>query len=395
MPNAKLQISNDTDPDPSSTSNLNTKSAKKKSAATLKISAGLSEATTMEELLSQTGYQIKGVKRGDIVEGTILSVSPRQLLLDIGGKGEGVVHEKEMPYITDLVRQLKPGDKIIVQVVNSENDRGQVVVSLRKTALSKRWELLTQKMSAKADVEVIIRELSKGGFLVDYQGLRGFIPLSQSDGELVRLGDKATGRRVKVKIIEVDREANRLVFTQKQGLSSEEQKELLKNVEIGKNYQAEITGIVPFGAFVNVKISKEINLPGLIHISEIAWEKVENPGDYFKVGQTLDVKVIGADPKSGKLTLSLKQLLSDPWDDVTKVFSIEQVVKGKVSRVSSYGVFISLLPGIDGLVHISKMAPGEEPKVGDEVECTIEEINPEKRKISLSLVTHAKPIGYR
>jgi len=349
----------------------------------------------MEELLAQTGYAIKSVKRGDIVEGTVISASSRSLLLDIGGKGEGVVHEKEMPYVSDIVANLKPGDTIAVQVVNAENDRGQVVVSLRKTAMNKRWDVLKENLDKKEDTDIIIRELGKGGFLVDFQGLRGFLPLSQADGELTKAGDKASGRRTKAKVIEVDRDANRLVFSQRAGVTSEKQKELLKKVEVGNVYPAEVSGIVAFGAFVNVKVEKEDTLPGLIHISEVAWEKVENVSDYFKQGQKLEVKVIGVDKKSGKLTLSLKQLLADPWEDVAKVLSVEEVVRGKVTRVSPYGVFVSLLPGIEGLIHISKLAPGEEPKVGEDIECNIEEINPDKRKVSLSIVSHAKPIGYR
>lgn len=349
----------------------------------------------MEELLAQTGYKLTSFKRGDIVEGRVLSATPKHIRLDIGGKGEAVVHEKEMPYITDLVKNLKPGDKITVHVVNPENDRGQMVVSLRKTALHKRWELLAEKVKSGEMVEVTIRELSRGGFLVDYQGLRGFIPLSQTDSEFARLAERATGRRATVKVIEVDRDANRLVFSQTGGGVSEKQKEALKLVEIGKTYQAEVTGLAPFGAFVAVRITSDTTLPGLIHISEIAWEKVESAAAYVKIGQTVDVKVIGADPKIGKLTLSLKQLLADPWDDVTKVFSVDQEVSGRVTRMSQYGAFVSLLPGIEGLIHISKISPGEEPKVGADIECTIEEINPEKRKVSLSLVSHAKPIGYR
>jgi 4-hydroxy-3-methylbut-2-enyl diphosphate reductase len=156
-----------------------------------------------------------------------------------------------------------------------------------------------------------------------------------------------------------------------------------------------VTGIAPFGAFVSVAIAPEVNLSGLIHISEIAWEKVESTASYIKTGQRLDVKAIGADLTSGKLTLSLKQLTPDPWQDVVKMFSIDQTIRGKVARVSDYGIFVTLLPGIEGLIHISKLAPGEEPKLGEEIECTVEEVIPEKRKISLSLVTHAKPIGYR
>lgn len=366
------------------------------STATASTQKTSSEPTSMEELLSQTGYILKSFKRGDIITGTVNAVSAKRLLLDIGGKSEAVVHEKEMPYVVDLVKGLSPGDKVTVHVVNPENDRGQTVVSLRKTAFGKRWELLAQKMKSGEEVEVAIKELSRGGFLIDYFGIRGFIPLSQVDPGFARLGDKAAGRRVAVKVIEIDRGINRLVLSQtSHGMASDKQKEALKQVEIGKTYTAEVTGLAPFGGFVSVKVSDEVSLPGLIHISEIAWEKVERTSDYLSQGQKVDVKAIGADPTTGKLTLSLKQLTHDPWSDVIKVFSVEQTVKGKVSRVSDYGVFVSLLPGIDGLIHISKMAPGEEPKVGEEVECTIEEISPERRKLSLSLVTHAKPIGYR
>ncbi len=368
--------------------------------ATSKISPDPKKATksrepqTMEELLATTGYVLNPLKRGQIVTGKVISATPKQVLLDLGGKSEAVVHEKELPYITDLIGELKAGGEITVQVVNTENDRGQTVVSLRKTALFKRWETLTEKMKKNEEVEVVVRELSRGGFLVDYVGLRGFIPLSQTDSEFSKLGERASGRRVKVKILEVDREANRLVFSQTSGGIGLKQKEALKLVKLGESYKAEVTGIAPFGAFVSVKVG-DTNLPGLIHISEIAWEKVEDTKNYVKVGQILEVKAIGADPKLGKLTLSLKQLLPDPWEDVTKVFSVEQQVPGKVTRMSSFGAFVSLLPGIEGLIHISKMAPGEEPKAGDEIECTIEEINPDKRKISLSMVSHAKPIGYR
>ncbi len=363
-------------------------------SSTKKSSKSDSEPETMADLLSQTGYHLTSFKRGEQVKAKVLEISPKKILLDIGGKSEAVVHEKEVPYIGDLAQSLKVGDMITAQVVVIENDRGQTVVSLRKTASTKRWQLLSEKMKKGEMVDVTIRELSRGGFLVDYFGLRGFIPLSQVDAELVRSGDRASGRRVSVKIIEVDESANRLVFSQTSGQVNPRQAAALKQIKVGQTCSAEVTGLAPFGAFVGVKVGEE-SLPGLIHISEIAWEKVEKTEDYIKMGQTLDVKIIGIDAKSGKLTLSLKQLQADPWQDVVKMFSIDQTVKGTVARVTPIGVFVTLLPAIEGLIHISKLAPGEEPKVGEEVECTIEEINPDKRKISLSLVTHAKPIGYR
>lgn len=353
------------------------------------------EPETMEELLSSTGYKMKNWQRGTVIEAKVLDVSAKHILLDIGGKSEAIVHEKELPYIGDLLETLKVGDSVPVQVVNPENERGQTVVSLRKSAVVKRWDTLNEKLKKDQSVDVIIKEMSRGGFLVDFMGLRGFIPMSQVDSELSRQGDRVVGRKLQVKILEVDREANRLVFSQLAGGLSDAQKRALSKVEVGKTYSGEVKGIAPFGAFVNVSITEGAVLPGLIHISEIAWEKVENPNDYLKIGQTVEVKIIGVDQKVGKLTLSLKQLVADPWEDVMKVFSIDQTVRGKVTRLTQYGAFVSLLPGIEGLVHISKIPPGTEPKVGEEVECIIEEITPDKRKVSLSLVTHAKPIGYR
>lgn len=374
----------------------NKKSSKKASVTTSENkSTSSQEPTTMEELLSQTGYTLTGWKRGQVIEGKVLSVSPKHMSLDICGKSEAVIHEKEMPYIADLVRGLKVGDKVMVHVVNPENDRGQTVVSLRRTAMQKRWDMLGDLLKKSEAVEVAIRESTKGGFLVDYLGLRGFIPLSQADSELVRTGERASGRRVKVKVIEVNKDANRLVFSQTAGGMSDKQKEALGKVEIGKTYRADVTGLAPFGAFVTVKIMPDMALSGLIHISEIAWEKVEKPESYVKVGQTVDVKAIGVDTNTGKLTLSLKQLTPDPWQDIAKMFALEQMVKGKVTRLTAYGAFVTLLPGIEGLIHISKIPPGEEPKVGQDVECSVEEVSAEKHKISLSLVTHAKPIGYR
>lgn len=355
----------------------------------------VSEPQTMEELIAQTNYSFKSWQRGQMITGTVITVSPKHVVIDIGGKSEAVVHEKELPYITDILTSLKAGDSIDAYVVNPENDRGQTVVSLRRTAMAKRWEQLTEKAKSNENVPVTIRDLSKGGFLIDYMGLRGFIPMSQVDAELVRLGEKAWGRKIQAKIIEADRATNRLVLSQLAGNMSDKQKEALDKVKAGESYSAQVTGIAPFGAFVSVQVLPEATLPGLVHISEIAWEKVENVANYFKQGQTLELKVLGIDKKLGKLTLSLKQLTPDPWIDVAKMLSVEQTVKGKITRSTDYGLFVQFLPGIEGLIHISKLTPGSEPKVGEEVECTIEEINPDKRKISLSLVTHAKPIGYR
>lgn len=356
---------------------------------------------TMEELLSMTGYSLRGVKKGDVIEGTITSVNPKEITVDIGSKAEGVVIDRELENYRDALMALQPGDKVVCQVIVAENDRGQSVVSLRRSIFEKRWGELNEHSKLNKPIEIIVKEPVRGGVLVDYGGLRGYIPQSQLDTSTVRQLDKMVGKKIMAKVLEVDRQTNRLVFSQR-AVSDEatmaKQKELLDKLTIGETVQATISGVVPFGAFAKIKIKKdneELEIEGLIHISEIAWEKVDDPGQYLKVGDVIKVKVIGVDGATGKLTLSLKQLLPDPWENALDMFAKDSTVKGTVSRVSPYGIFVTLSPGIEGLIHISKVAPGEEPKVGDEISCTVEDVQPDKRKISLSMTLTEKPIGYR
>lgn len=356
---------------------------------------------TMEELLAVTGYTLKGVKKGDVVDGVVTHVNPKEITIDIGSKTEGVVIDKELENYKEMLMALVPGDKVVCQVIVAENDRGQSVLSLRRSIFEKRWVSLADSQKSGEPVEVILREPVRGGILVDFGGLRGYIPQSQLDSTLSKQADKMSGRRVMVKVVEVDKETNRLVFSQRsvtEGATLAKQKELLDALTVGESIQASITGVVPFGAFARLTLTKdgqEHAVEGLIHISEIAWEKVDDPSQYLKVGDSVKVKVIGVDSQTGKLTLSLKQLLPDPWEHVLDMFEKDSTVKGTVSRVSPYGIFVTLSPGIEGLIHISKVTPGSEPKAGDEINCLIEDIQPDKRKVSLSLTLTEKPMGYR
>ena len=356
---------------------------------------------TMEELLAITGYQLQGLKKGDVVEGAIRRVSPKEITVDIGRKTECVVIDRELETYKEVLMALKPGDKVICQVIVEENDRGNPVVSLRRNIFEKRWTELTQKQKSGETIEVLFKEPVRGGILVDYGGIRGYIPQSQLDSESSKQLDKLSGRRTTVKVVEVDQATNRLVFSQRQaveGEALEKQKEILALVPVGESVAATITGVVPFGAFAKFTVTKEgksHDVEGLIHISEIAWDKVDDPNAYLKVGDALKVKVVGVDEQTGKLTLSLKQLLPDPWDHVLDMFEKDSVVKGTVTRATPFGVFVSLSPGIEGLIHISKLAPGQEPKAGEEITCTIEEIKPDQRKVSLSMTLTEKPVGYR
>jgi len=369
--------------------------------SSLSVAAGKKGASTMEELLKSTGYQLKGLKKGDTVTAIITRISAREIALDTGSKTEGVVMDKEIENYRDMLSKLKVGDTVVCQVIVAENDRGQSVLSIRKSLLDKRWGTLADMQKQGEAVEVTLRDLVRGGVLVDYGGIRGYVPMSQLDGALAKQLDKMTGRRIKVKVIEVDAATNRLVFSQR-ALTEEatlaKQKELLDVIPVDTTVEATITGVAPFGAFAKFGVEKsgeKHEVEGLIHISEIAWEKVDDPNQYMKTGDTLKVKVIGVDEKTGKVTLSMKQLLPDPWEHVLDMFEKDSQVKGKVTRVSPYGIFVELTPGVEGLIHISKVTPGTEPKVGEEITCLVEDVKPDQRRISLSMALTEKPIGYR
>jgi ribosomal protein S1 len=359
-------------------------------------------AETMEELLAQTGYSLKGVKKGDVVEGVIGHVAPNEITIEIGGKTEGVIIDRELENYKEMLMALKPGDKVVAQVIVAENDRGQSVLSLRRSIFEKRWTTLSEYQKSGETIEVIMKEPVRGGMLVDYGGLRGYIPQSQLDSATLKQTDtRMAPRKIEVKVVEVDKDTNRLVFSQRavsEGATLAKQKEVLDALTVGESVQATITGVVQFGAFAKLTVSKDgtdHEVEGLIHISEIAWEKVDDPGQYLKVGDSVKVKVIGIDAATGKLTLSLKQLLPDPWEHVLDMFEKDTTVKGTVTRATPYGIFVALSPGIEGLIHISKVSPGEEPKAGEEIACLIEDIQPDKRKISLSMALTEKPMGYR
>ena len=384
------------------TKKLKVKSEKLKVKTEEKIpSKSPKQPQTMEELLAMTGYALKGVKKGDVIEGAIGRVSPNEITIDIGGKTEGVIIDRELENYRDMLMALKPGDKVVAQVIVAENDRGQSVLSLRRSIFEKRWATLAEYQKSGETVEVIMKEPVRGGILVDYGGLRGYIPQSQLDGGASKQTDRVSGRKIQVKVVEVDRETNRLVFSQRavsEGATLAKQKEVLDALTVGESVQGVITGVVPFGAFAKLTVTKDEvqhEVEGLIHISEIAWEKVEDPGQYLKVGDSIKIKIIGVDAATGKLTLSLKQLLPDPWEHVLDMFEKDTTVKGTVTRATPYGIFVSLSPGIEGLIHISKVAPGQEPKAGEEITCLIEEIKADQRKISLSMALTEKPMGYR
>ena len=373
-----------------------TSTAKKSSAKTVK-----KQPTNMEELLASSGYTITVPHKGETITGLVTVIGRKMVLIDIGAKTEGVVTDKEFEHAREFIKTLSVGDEVDVYVINEETDKGQILLSLKRAMMSKLWEMLEDYL--KNDKEVLVKgvEVNRGGMIVKWQGLRGFVPSSQFGSKWADKLTELVGKKFKVKPIEVDREKNRLIFSEKHVSEAdilEKRKKALENVKVDEIYEGVVTGLMSFGAFVNVEVpigKEKGEVEGLVHISEISWEKVNDINKYLKVGERIKVKVLGVEEGTGKLNLSIKQLTPDPWENIEKKYAEGKKVKGTVSRIAPFGVFVHFEPGVDGLVHVSKLPAGEQMKVGDEVEVYVENLDPEHRRMSLAIVLTEVPVGYK
>lgn len=381
----------------------------------------------MAALLAQTGFKIPSVRRGQEVSGKIISATRFEILVDIGAKSEGIIFGREIAAAGDLVSKLAPGDTIEATVMQPENDAGQIVLSLRKLTGVKRWAELDALRDGGGETEVLALEANRGGVICEYFGLRGFLPASQLLQAPSKL-DALIGKRLIVTPIEVDQATNRLIFSQKRPDKKDLEAvgKVLSKIKIGDKFSGVVAAILPFGIFVeitvgqvgdqairslgkknpNIPIAQEPNsqdkIEGLVHISEISWEKTDEPTKQFNVGQEVEVVVIAKDLTTGRLNLSLKQLTEDPFAEAAAKYSKDQKITGTVSKVTPFGVFITLedpagggASGVEGLIHISKIPPNITYSQGQEITCEIESIDALAHRISLAPISTEKPILYR
>lgn len=348
------------------------------------------KALTMDDLLSSES-SVKQLIAGETITGTVLTVKKHEVLIDLGAQGVGFVPRREVGFS----RQLNVGDEVTASIVDSELDNGYSLLSLRKAAKDKGWEEVIAKADAGDVITITPYDANRGGLLVEYEGVRGFLPVSQLSAEhYPRVGssDKdeilqrlngLVGKEMTVRILDADRRANKLIFSEKEaikdGLAAR-----FASLKVGDAVKGVATGVVDFGVFVNVD-----GIEGLIHISEISWERVNNPSDYVKVGQAIDAKIISID--KDRLSLSMKQLTKDPWLDEVEAMTPGTKLEGTVTRITPFGAFVQLSPAVEALVHISEMGAGSDvdPEkvftLNERKEFTILEVDRENRKISLSL----------
>lgn len=351
----------------------------------------------MADLLASAKSSVRGFSQGQKITAKVLKKNDDSLIFDIGGKSEGVVKERAFSEARDFIKGLKEGDEVIASVLIPETREGEIILSLRQAANEALWQRLTQAKDKNAEVVVMGKNANQNGITVDIEGLVGFIPSSQIGKEASKNTQSLIGKYFKAKVLDLNKNENKIVLSEKE-VSEEEDiksyKEALAKVKEGEVYKGEVTTVANFGCFVRLSLTKgKISPEGLVHISELSWSKVEVPRDVVKEGDKVEVLVIGV--RDGKLALSIKQALKDPWQDAAKKYTPEDKVKGKVVRVSDYGVFVELEPGVTGLIHLTKIPPGKRMIKGDEVDCYVEEIDTKDKRLSLRLALSEKPVGYK
>lgn len=357
------------------------------------------KSLTMAELLAKRGHQAKGFSKGEEVEAKIIEKTPKALVLDIGGKSEGLVAEKAFAEAKDFIKSLKIGDKVIGQVIIPETRDGFTILSLRKASREYVWDNLRDSLDKGEEISVVGRNAGASGMIVDIFGLSGFIPLSQLGKEAIKNPQNLIGKNFKVKIIDLEKQSRRIVLSEKEVSEKEslgKVRDALLKLKPGKIYEGEVVDITDFGCFVKIEVKEGgeiIPVEGLVHVSEMSWQKVARVEDQVKVGDKVAVTPI--EIKAGKLSLSIKQAKEDPWTKIDQKFKKDQRIGGIVMKVSDFGVFVQLESGIEGLLHMTKIPPGKKLVQGQEINVYIEDINSKEKKISLGLVLTEKPIGYK
>ncbi len=363
--------------------------------------------SSLDNFIDDAANSLPTLNRGQILEGAVVDVRQEAVIVDVGYKSEGIVAGRELKTEAFDPTLLEPGQTVMVYVVKPEDDEGQLILSFRRTQQVGKWIELEKALKDNNVVEAEVVEANNGGVIVELGGgIRGFIPTSQLDATRVYSGGQRqvgkdisqkvqlqlntlVSQKINTRIIELDREKNRIILSEKmvtQERDLERREKTLSSVKEGDELKGEISGITPFGVFVNAE-----GLEGLVHLSELSWDKVENIEELYGVGDKIDVMVIGISDNGKRVAYSIKRLLDDPWGAVIAKYGVGDVVKGEVQKVVDFGAFVRIDQGINGLVHISEMSdrlvkdPNQIVKSGDDVYVKILTISSTERHLGLSI----------
>jgi small subunit ribosomal protein S1 len=354
----------------------------------------------MEALLAESTAPIS-IKRGDVVEGVIVRIDQDEILVDIGLKSEGVLSTKELPASGyGSFNELHLNDKVLVYVIQPETSEGHAVLSLKRANTERQWRIAEEQYKNNELLKAKVIDYNKGGLIVDVAGIRGFVPISQilnlkreevaSGGESQETAAKLQSmkdKELQLKIIEINRARNRLILSERLAVQEWRQRrreELLDELKPGEVRKGVVSNLANFGAFVDLG-----GADGLVHISQLAWSRVNHPSEVLHVGQEVEVQVLSVDKEKKKIALSIKRAEVDPWTTVEQRYAPGQIVTGVVTKIAPFGAFARIEDGIEGLIHLSEITPGVDPKTvlheGAQLQLRILRIDAERRRLGLSL----------
>jgi small subunit ribosomal protein S1 len=357
----------------------------------------LDAASLMEEFLNDPSHDYKSLKYGDVMDGVIMHLDREEILVDIGSKSEGIVPSREYSSLSSDERQaLAVGDTILVFVVQPENPEGHAVVSIDRARQEKSWRRLQELHEANEVIEAEVTNYNMGGLLVNLDGVRGFVPASQVTE--IRGGDEASkqadmarliGSSLPLKVIEINRHRNRLILSERQAVQERRdvmKERLIDELSEGEVRKGRVSSICDFGAFVDIG-----GADGLVHLSELSWSRVRHPSEVLRVGQEVDVYVLGINAQEKKIALSIKRTQAEPWSRVAAAYEVGQLVRGTVTQLANFGAFARIEDGIEGLIHVSELVddrvshPKQVVSEGDDLLLRIIRIDPQRRRMGLSL----------
>ena len=365
----------------------------------------------MEELLAEQDSDIKSFKHGDVVEGNVVRIDKDEILVDIGAKSEGVVSNRELfgRHGGEGQAPLNIGDTVLVYVLQPESPEGHAVLSLRRAGLERKWRAMQEQFEAGVIIEAPVIDHNKGGLIVDC-GIRGFVPISQivdfprrpqndqprdAAQEIAEKLMPFVGRKLRLKILEVNRKANRLILSEKVALYEERREkrdELFSSLQVGQKVTGTVRSIAPFGVFIDLG-----GIDGLVHKSELSWNKVNNPEAGYKVGDEVEAEVIDINHERGRISLSIRRLQPDPWHSTVADFKVGDVIDGTVTKLVNFGAFVRVRDGLEGLIHISELShqrvahPGDVVHEGQTLKLKIISLDSERHRLGLSLKQAEEP----
>jgi small subunit ribosomal protein S1 len=327
---------------------------------------------------------------GDVVKATVTKVEDKQALVDVGYKYDGLIPISELSplHVEKVSDVVSVGDTFDVKVLKLNDEKEELVVSKKAVAMEAAWADLEKKMESGEIIEAEIKEVVKGGLVVDV-GVRGFIPASMVERYFVEDFSDYKGKTLRLKVVEMDKDKNKVILSHKAVLEEEakqQKQSVLERLQPGQVLEGTVQRMTDFGVFVDIG-----GVDGLVHVSELAWHRVEKPSDVVKEGDKVQVKVLKVDKENERISLSIKETQPGPWAKVGEQFKQGDVVTGTVKRLVSFGAFVEIAPGVEGLVHISQIAnrrvatPGEVLKEGQEVQVKVLDVVPSEQRVSLSI----------